>query len=453
MQEGKDQIRKSISDLFTARDKGIVPENEFLKALANLSHLVPRKVQVKGKDGKLHTATRWVNPDTGDSEVYADKARDTYDHTNFESVIEDIVMKMASKSEKLRNLINAGIYDKNVLALLTGASIGDCNFYLQKEAGIDPSRLSSGDKSTSVRDIIRDDQVEGDTPEGREESVLLRSIPIEEIWENYEEDLELVASGDHKFAIAYGTGGVGKTFTFSQVAKRLKLREYDDEIQPDKDQYDYVIIGGKITPTQVYAEMYRHRDKLIVFDDCDSFLSTEEVQGFLKRGLDTGEDTKISYKSSRKIYQIEGDPESGTIPTTFRFEGRVIAISNLRAKDLDQAVKSRALCNNLTMTIDETIEKLGTIKDKIDIYSADKKEILAVSQEARDFAFDVLKLNKEKLGNDINTRTYSNAVLLANKQLELGKDLDRVRRRIEGYFLSVTGEFDDAIRLSRSKKP
>lgn len=119
--QDKDQIKKSISDLFAARELGIVPEDEFQKALASLSHLVPRKVQIKGKDGKVHTATRWVNPETNDSEQYADKARDTYDHTDFDSAVEDIVNKMASKSEKLRNLINAGIYDKNILSLLSGA--------------------------------------------------------------------------------------------------------------------------------------------------------------------------------------------------------------------------------------------------------------------------------------------------------------------------------------------
>jgi hypothetical protein len=447
MERHRQDIRKSIENLFKAYSKGIIGENEFNKAMASLAHLVPKKVQVKGKDGKMFQAIRWINPETGESEKLATKAKVNYSQTDIAQSVTDIILDPTAKSEKLRSLINLGVYDKGLLSLLTDAPLGDAQYYLLKEAGIDVTNLP--DISETIKEDIRAEQVTSDTTEGRTENKLLRSIPIEEIWENYEEDLEMVAAGEHKFLLAYGTGGVGKTFTFSQVAKKLKLREYDEEIQPSEDQYDFITIGGKITPTQVYAEMYRHRTKLLVFDDCDSFLATEEVQGFLKRGLDTGEDTKISYKSSRKIYQVDGDPESGVIPTTFRFEGRVIAISNLRAKDIDQAVKSRALCNNLTMTIEETIEKLGSIKNKIDIYTADKKEIISVSQEARDYAFEVLKENKAMLGGDINTRTYSNAVLLANKQFEDGKDKDRVKRRIEGYFSSVTGAFDEKIRESK----
>lgn len=435
----KDLIKK-------AYDLGILDFDEFTKALKNLSHLVPKKVNVKGKDGNIHQAIRWVDPTTGESPKVS-KRKDSIGFR--EDILEAI--QADSFASKLRALADLGIYDYRTLSLLTNSpNIYDIKWYLEKEMNLDISSFGD-DNSEKVKDLIRQEQSSNDTPEERENNQLLRNIPIEELWENYERNLKKVINNRHKFAIAYGTGGVGKTFTFRQLVKKFQLREFDEEIQPNKDQYDFVVVSGKITPTQVYAEMYRHRDKLIVFDDCDSFLSTEEVQGFLKAGLDTGETTKISNKSSRKVYQIEGDSDSGTIPSTFSFNGRVIAITNLTAREIDQAIKSRALCSNLTMTIDETIDKLDSIKDKIQILTADKTEVIEVSDRARELAFSLIKKNKDSLGGDINTRTYSNAILMANDGLEDGFDEKKIAREIESYFESVTGSFDEKIRKIKGK--
>lgn len=432
-----------------AFDSGIMSKGDFMKAVKNIAHLVPKKVQVRGKDGKVYQAIRWVDPETGKPEKLIDrKFKVEIADGEIEQKVLDISSNTGlSKADKIRMMINEGIFDSSLLNLFTGGSMSDINYYSKNEAGFNIKEMTV--KSNKLKDAIRKEQQDNDTPQEREENKLLRTIPIEELWENYEENLEMVITNQHKFAIAYGTGGVGKTFTFRKLAKALELREYDDEIQPNKDQYDYVVISGKITPTQVYADMYRHRDKLIVFDDCDSFLSTGEVQGFLKAGLDTGEETKISNKTPRKEYMIQGDPESGAIPSTFRFSGRVIAITNLTAKQIDQAVKSRSLCSNLTMTVDETIEKLGIIKDKIELLTADKKEVIEVSQEARDLAFELIKRHKDMLGGDINTRTYSNSVLMIHRGIELGHPKDRIERKILGFYESVTGSFDEMIRNTK----
>ena len=158
-----------------------------------------------------------------------------------------------------------------------------------------------------------------------------------------------------------------------------------------------------------------------------------------------------SNKSSKKVYQVEGDPESGTIPNTFSFKGRVIAITNLVSKQIDQAVKSRALTSNLTMTVDETILKLSTIKNKIKILSADKSSIIEVSPESRDYAFSLIKEQKDKLGSDINTRTYANAVLMAHDSIEENVSEEKMRREIIAYFDSITGSFDEMIRKQKGK--
>lgn len=456
----KDSLKKAYLD-------GDISLESFNKAIRNLSHLVPKKVQVKRKDGTTYQAIRWVDPETGKSPKVHEKAttEDKGDITeeNVSGYVNDILDSGLSSGEKLRELMNIGIYDKPVLSMLTGVTINYVNAIF-KQAGIDSKNSlpkdfknssSKGTKSGSSKDIveavkqeIRDVQ-KNITPEVREKSPFLREFSVDELWDTYERNLKRVMTGRHKFCLAYGTGGVGKTYTFEKLAEELELREYDEEIQPNNDQYDYVVIKGRISPSQVYAEMYRHRDKLIVFDDCDTFLSTPEVQGFLKAGLDTGKTTKISNKSPKKIYNIEGDPESGVIPNTFNFTGRVIAITNLSSQQIDQAVRSRALASNLTMTVDETIDKLEGILDKIKIYTADKSAVIDVSPKSRRLAFEVLKEFKDKLGGDINTRVLSNAILIADEGIAEGVDERAIRREIRQYFDSVTGEFDKIIRQSK----
>lgn len=445
-----------IPDYYTRLRQMESESKQEIQKAKQLSHLVPRKVQIKGKDGKIYTAIRWVNPETGESEQYAEKLKPevTVKEGTFEERVEKIVNDNSiSRADKVRNLANLGIYDVKLLVVLTGEP--SPGYYL-KQSGIDVNELKKTvpDQSDIILKEVRTQQQNNDTPDEREKNTLLLRNPedIEMLWQAYESNLKRVVEGRHKFALVYGTGGVGKTYTFDQMIEKYHLREYDEEIQPARDQYDFVRIGGgRITPTQVYAEMYRHRDKLIVFDDCDSVLATEEVQGFLKGGLDTGTRTQVTNKSAKKIYNVEGDPESGQIPNTFSFKGRVIAITNLTASQVDQAVKSRALCVNLTMTVDETVERLRNIKDKITIWNADKTEKIDVSQEARDLAFQTMVEYKDKLKNDINTRTYSNAVLLADDGLREGNSPEKIRREINMYFDSVTGEFDRMIRQIKGK--
>lgn len=427
---------------------GLIDEALLEKVLKNISHLVPKKIQVKGKDGKMYMAIRWVDPTTGLPEKHAKQSK-----INVSGEIEDKVLAITnsdkSSADKARALINQGIYDKDIINLLSGFS--DANYYLKKESEIDVSSLKE-DKSGEIKEAIAKQQEHNSTPEELEANPILVARDLDKVWENYERNLTRVIKGRHKFAMAYGTGGVGKTFTFRKLAKELNLREFDDEIQPEKDQYDYVVVSGKISPAQVYAEMYRHKDKLIVFDDCDSFLKMEEVQGFLKAGLDTGGDTKISNKSSIQMYKIQGDKESGKIPNTFRFNGRVIAITNLNAQDIDQAVRSRAMISNLTMTVDETIDKLGSIKDKIQVYSADKLEILNVRPEARDIAMEAITASKNLLGGDINTRIYSNAALISEDGFDFGDSHDQIKESILNYFNDVKGTFDADVRNTTKKK-
>jgi hypothetical protein len=427
-----------------------ISRDTLIKAISASSGLVPKKITIM-REGKSYQAIRWVKTGTDESEEKI-KTKEKVSGDSDIDRVSNILSSSKNMKDKCRDLVNEGVYDKSTLCLLTGISGGGAREIL-KQGGVYEKGSKSEPTATekAVKAKIKEEQGQPETAKNREESTFLREVPLDEVWENYERNLQRVISGRHKFALAYGTGGVGKTYTFSQLSKKNELREYDPEVQPNSDQYDYVKISGKITASQVYAEMYRHRDKLIVFDDCDSFLKMEEVQGFLKAGLDTGDDTKISNKSSKPVYNVEGDKDSGRIPNSFRFNGRVIAITNLTSQDIEQAVRSRAMLSNLSMTVNETVDRLGKIKDKIKIFTADKTEQIDVDQESRDFALDVIKEMKDKLGNDLNTRVYSNAVLMVQEGKDMGDSKERIKRDVKGMFNDVIGTVDQEIRNLQQK--
>jgi hypothetical protein len=172
-------------------------------------------------------------------------------------------------------------------------------------------------------------------------------------------------------------------------------------------------------------------------------MKEEDVQGFLKGGLDTGKDIEISNLTGRKIYNIQGDPDSGEIPDTFKFKGGIIAITNLRLGDFkDKAILTRSLLDNLAMTVDETLRIITTFKDTMEMYSADKTRVVYVSQENRDLAFNMLTEQKDTLAaEDVNARIYGNMAVKAQKAEEAGMDKDSVRKIVQLYIDSVSDKF------------
>jgi hypothetical protein len=86
-----------------------------------------------------------------------------------------------------------------------------------------------------------------------------------------------------------------------------------------------------------------------VFDDCDSVLKDSVSLNLLKGALD-------SY--SKRIISWRADIKDEDLPTSFEFKGRVVFISNISSNQLDQAIISRSLSVDLTMTKEQKVERM-----------------------------------------------------------------------------------------------
>lgn len=435
-----------LSVLEKAEDVEIIYKEEVLQksnalALLKSSHtqLIPKKVQVKGKDGKIYMAIRWVDPDEG-GEVK--KRIPTFDNLQskyfrylvgepLDKIQEVVSCNKRNKSEKVRDLIALGIVNKKQLVMLTGCD-GATPYSILKKAGIDFGQkdgegearvintlpqpaLTEEDESGEVR--VRpnplgqglDNMIEQELQalweaDGIEFEDVNKVNPItgkDKVDETMDMYVDMVAKKEAKLAMFYGLGGVGKTYGVKQILTNPKVIdawgseygnekvEYDSEINPDKTQYDFIKFTGKITPTKLYKALYEHNGKIILLDDCDSVLMDEESVNMLKAACDTtGED--VTYDGA----PIKADDGETRLPTRFRFRGSVIFITNLSETQLrDKAsplLDSRALRLNTARTMEQTIDKLDRIKDFMP-FEDSGGEPLEVSKQARDAAISVIK--------------------------------------------------------------
>jgi len=117
----------------------------------------------------------------------------------------------------------------------------------------------------------------------------------------------------------------------------------------------YRVIKGYSTPKGLYRTLYENRDGVVVFDDCDSVLKDPVSLNLLKGALD-------SY--SRRVISWRADMKDDELPQSFEFKGRVVFISNLSSDSIDQAIITRSMAVDLTMTTEQKVERMRYLVDQ-----------------------------------------------------------------------------------------
>lgn len=198
------------------------------------------------------------------------------------------------------------------------------------------------------------------------------------VYDDIEKLIGVMINGKRNSVIVSGVGGVSKSFTVKESLDNLGLIE----------NKDYVIIKGKSTAYALYQSLYTYKNKVIVFDDCDSILKNQDSLNILKSALDTGKERIVSWKSKLtfnpnelETNEIKSMVSKGRLPDHFDFRGKVIFISNIYIKDIDQALISRGYAVDVTLKLKDIIYRIETILPNLmkDIPEATmniKKEVL-----------------------------------------------------------------------------
>jgi hypothetical protein len=180
---------------------------------------------------------------------------------------------------------------------------------------------------------------------------------INKRFEFVEQLVSMVADGVQPSAIITGEGGLGKTYT---VTKTLESKGFKDISDLAEFQVGSVLnmrkcfrmVKGYSTPKGLYRTLFENNKGIVVFDDCDAVLKDPIALNILKSALD-------SY--GKRIISWNSDMRDDDLPRSFNFEGRVIFISNLDDGKIDQAIRSRSMMIDLSMNVDQKIERMATI--------------------------------------------------------------------------------------------
>lgn len=194
---------------------------------------------------------------------------------------------------------------------------------------------------------------------GEKKAATSEKFNINERFEFVEGLVNMIASGLTPSAVITGEGGLGKTYTVNKTLVASGLKDLSDvgalEVASTINRRNsFTSVKGYSTPKGLYRTLYENKDSVVVFDDCDSILKDPVALNLLKSALD-------SYGKRIISWNAEGFGRDDELPRSFEFKGRVIFISNLAQDKIDQAIRSRSMMVDLSMTEDQKIERMEVI--------------------------------------------------------------------------------------------
>lgn len=218
-----------------------------------------------------------------------------------------------------------------------------------------------------------------------------------------EQMVTMIADGTMPSCVITGEGGLGKSYTVMKSLDRAGLKNITDlaafetgtRINTSKA---YRVVKGFSTAKGLYRTLFESNGMTIVFDDCDSILKDDVARNLLKGALDSYSKRYISWMA---------DMRDDDLPKSFEFTGRVIFVSNMPLEKIDQAIRTRCMVVDLSMSEAQKVERMEVI--------AKSEEFLPeVSDVAKTAALAFLKAHIGSVSN-LSLRSLIQVAKIANR--------------------------------------
>lgn len=243
------------------------------------------------------------------------------------------------------------------------------------------------DPKTSIRpgvmEIINVDSEQEKVWKALKAQGIEKDLSGEEVFEQIIEYGKKLIKGEtsKKLLMIAGDPGLGKTF------------EVEDLLNQKVGLGNYETIGGKITPLELYKNLWKHNGKILVLDDIDDIFDNTTSVNILKKATDSKPERWVDYASgvlSNEEDEVDGmideleneDEEDGEsideeeerlakklkkqkkkkdadkTPKKFLYTGRVIIITNRYFNQLPGSLLSRALRTEVNFSPEQSIQRI-----------------------------------------------------------------------------------------------
>ena len=232
-----------------------------------------------------------------------------------------------------------------------------------------------------------------ETPAAAVMSAAAAEFAINDRFEFTEQLVTMVATGQTASAIITGEGGLGKSYTVVKALKAAGLKDISDLLPGTvvAQRTAFRVVKGFSTAKGLYRMLFENKNSVIVLDDCDSVLKDPDALNLLKGALDSYDKRIISWNTN-----VADDG----LPRSFQFTGGVIFISNMSTDKISQAIRSRSMNVDLSMTTDQKLERMETI-----MYA--DEFMPEVAKSLKKDAFETIKEYKS-VAKEISLRTLIN---------------------------------------------
>lgn len=214
--------------------------------------------------------------------------------------------------------------------------------------------------------------------------------------------VKMVAQKTTASAIISGSGGMGKTFSVLSALKDAGMKDVTDlasfEVGEGLDtKRSFRVIKGYGSAKGLFRTLQECNNMTIVMDDTDSVLRDPVALNLLKGALDSYGDRYVSWLADIRDQDLD---------RTFKFTGQIIFITNVSSEKLDQALKSRSMVVDLSMTRDEMLERMCVISESNEF-------LPEIDNSFKREAMQFMRENLDKITN-LSLRTLIQVCKIAN---------------------------------------